>query len=132
MRAKLRNNLWQIINKEPITYINWRKLLIDALIDNEREIVPLSQYFLTGYVVDLEKEYAQLLDYIDQEAINGDILELEKYVSQHVNGTFTRTLRNFVIDYDKNKKKDFNRKISRALERRRVRGVHYQEREIDG
>ena len=82
--------------------------MINVLIDKGREIIPIDQSFLTRFVVELEKEYATLLDYVEQEAKYGDIIELEKYVSRKINGSFTSTIRDFIRSYDKDRKEDIN------------------------
>lgn len=108
VRARLKSNLWQVLNREPTTYIHWRKFLINVLIRKEKEIIPIDQSFLTKFVVELEKEYATLLDYIEQEAKHGDIIELEKYVSHKVNGSFTRTIKDFLWEYVQNTEENIN------------------------
>lgn len=78
--------------------------LIDILINRNREITITSTKFLKRYRDKLTNEYANILDYIQSNAMYGDIIRLEKYVKEGINGNITKILDEFVEEYEKSKK----------------------------
>ena len=80
--------------------------LIDILINRNRKITITSTKFLKRYRDKLNDEYANILDHIQSNAIHGDIIQLEKYIREGVNGNITKILDEFVERYEKNKKND--------------------------
>jgi len=75
--------------------------LIDFLIKEGRNIKPIRLSLLKRYGDKLKKEYSQVLDTISIEAPEGNILKLEKYIRNKINGFFYSTLENFVEEYEK-------------------------------
>jgi len=104
LRRNLQSNLWRIINREPIKTIPFMEYLIDILINRHREITITSTKFLKKYSDMLTDEYAIILDHIQSNAIHGDIIQLEKYVKEGINGNITKILDEFVENYEKSKK----------------------------
>ena len=104
VRRNLQNNLWRIINREPIKTIPFMEYLVDILINRHREITITSTKFLKGYSDRLTNEYAIILDHIQSNAIHGNIIQLEKYIKEGINGNITKILDEFVENYEKNKK----------------------------
>lgn len=77
--------------------------LIDVLIDRHKKITITNTRFLKRYRDMLLDEYAMILDYIQSNAKDGDILHLEQYIRNGINGNITQILDNFVDDYEKSK-----------------------------
>ena len=80
--------------------------LIDILVNRYKTITVTSTKFLKHYRDELRKEYAQILDYVQSNVINGDILEMEHYIKQGINGNITDILDEFVENYEKSKKEN--------------------------
>lgn len=78
--------------------------LIDILINRHKEITITSTKFLKKYSDRLTNEYANILDHIQSNAIYGDIIRLEKYIKEGINGNITEILDEFVENYEKNSK----------------------------
>ena len=78
--------------------------LIDILINRNREITITSTKFLKGYRDRLNDEYANILDHIQSNAMHGDIIRLQKYIREGINGNITKILDEFVERYEENKK----------------------------
>ena len=104
LRQSLRNNLWRIINKEPIQILPFMEYLIDVLINRYRKITVTSTKFLKIYRDKLKNEYANALDYIQSNIVHGDIIQLEQYIKNRINGNITEILDEFIENYEKNKK----------------------------
>jgi len=75
--------------------------LIQILMSSGRKIVETDVVLLYKYARSIEKEYAIILETIRSEALDGKLIELEKYVKKKVNGTFSRIIEHFLRDYDK-------------------------------
>jgi len=52
------------------------------------------------YADELNREYADLIDYIHQNIADGDVIALEKYVKNKVNGSFADIIKKFLDDYE--------------------------------
>ena len=78
--------------------------LIDILINRNREITITSTKLLKQYRDRLANEYANILDHIQSNAMYGDIIQLEKYVKEGINGNITKILDEFVERYEDSKK----------------------------
>ena len=101
LRKNLLNNLWHIINNEPLEYIKFKEFLISLLIARGYKIKVMNGLFLETYAQDLKKQYAEVLSTIRSEVVDGDLIMLEKYVRTNINGTISNTLRNFLNEYNK-------------------------------
>lgn len=99
IRANLLNNFWRIIDKEPIETISFTDFLIDILVKRYECIRKTDVWLLYKFSRKLNKEYADLLDYIDSQAKEGEIIKLEKYVKKKVNGSFSNIIDKFVNAY---------------------------------
>jgi len=55
---------------------------------------------LVKYTNELNREYGDILDYIHQNALDGDIIGLEKYIRDKVNGSFTSIIERFFVEYE--------------------------------
>jgi len=55
---------------------------------------------IINYADELNKEYADILDYLHQNIAEGDIIALEKYIKTKVNGSFTKIIEDFVREYE--------------------------------
>ena len=71
-----------------------------VLIKPGREIVAHPLKMIIQYSDELNSEYGEILDYLHQNVHNGDIIALEQYVKDKVNGSFTRIIRDFIHDYE--------------------------------
>lgn len=78
--------------------------LIDILIYRYRKITITSNKFLKSYRNKLKLEYAQMLDYIQSNIMDGNLIELESYIKSGINGNITNILDEFVENYEKSKK----------------------------
>jgi hypothetical protein len=78
--------------------------LIDVLINRYKKLTITSTKFLKTYRDKLRVEYARALDYIQTNVINGDIIQLEKYIRDRINGNITAILDEFVENYENSKK----------------------------
>lgn len=78
--------------------------LIEILLNRYKKLTITSVKFLKTYRDKLLKEYASILDYIQSNIINGDILYLERYIRNSINGNITNILDEFVDNYEKSKK----------------------------
>ena len=78
--------------------------LIDILINRYKKITIISNKFLKTYRDKLKLEYAQMLDYIQSNIIDGKLIELESYIRRGINGNITNILDEFVENYEKSKK----------------------------
>lgn len=101
IKENLKDNLWRIINKKPVEPIHFKEYLMGVLIQNNYNIVSIPISFLETYSSSLRKEYAAVLDYLEQNLLNKDIFELEKYIKQQVNGYFSFIISSFLKDYEK-------------------------------
>lgn len=59
---------------------------------------PLSM--IINYADALNKEYADILDYLHQNIPEGDIIALEQYIKNKVNGSFTKIIKDFIREYE--------------------------------
>ncbi len=55
---------------------------------------------LVKYADKLNKEYADILDFISQNIVDGEIIALERYLRSKVNGSFTSIIEKFLIEYE--------------------------------
>jgi len=55
---------------------------------------------LVKYADKLYLEYGQILDYLQQNVADGDIIALEQYVKDKVNGSFTNLIKDFLDEYE--------------------------------
>jgi len=78
--------------------------LIDVLINRNKKITITSVKFLKTYRDILKNEYAEVLDYIQSKIVDGDIIHLESFIKDRINGNITETLDIFVNNYEKSKK----------------------------
>lgn len=101
IKNNLIDNLWHIINKEPLDYFKFGEFLESILINSGREIMTHDLLFLTENVLKLNEEYAKLIDHIDHKIMLGEILKTEKEIKTAVNGKFTNIITNFLNQYDK-------------------------------
>jgi hypothetical protein len=74
-----------------------------VLVRTFRKIYAHPFSLLVRYSNELEREYADILDHVQQTAGHGDIIGLEKYVRGKVNGSFTKIIKNFLVDYERYK-----------------------------
>ncbi len=70
-----------------------------VLIRSFRKIYVHPFSLLVKYSNELNREYGDILDYIHQNVLNGDIIALEKYVKNKVNGSFTQIIERYLDDY---------------------------------
>lgn len=82
-------------------YFKFREFLEAVLIRSGREIVPHDFKMVNDNALELEKEYAELINILDAELSEGEIIGLKKYINGSVNGSFTRIIKNFLWEYDK-------------------------------
>ena len=101
VRQNLLNNLWHIVNSEPLEYIKFKEFLISLLISRGYKITTLDGFFLETYAQELKKEYAEVLSTIRSEVQDGDLIMLQKYVRNNINGKISKTLENFLDEYNK-------------------------------
>ncbi len=59
---------------------------------------------MKAYRDKLKIEYAQMLDFIQSNVMNGNLIELESYIRKGINGNITLILDEFVENYEKSKK----------------------------
>jgi len=104
LRKNLRNNLWRMINRESINTLPFMEYLIDILIKRHQKITITSTNFLKKYRDLLIQEYANVLDYLQSNIANGNIIDLEQYIKNRINGNITSILDDFVKNYEENKK----------------------------
>ena len=78
--------------------------LIDVLVNRYKKITVTSTKFLKHYRDLLKDEYAQILDFVQSKIIDGDILKMEQFIKQGINGNINKILDEFVENYEKNKK----------------------------
>lgn len=102
LRQNLLNNLWQIINNEPVELIKFREFLVYLLVSNGYKITTIDGFFISSFAQELKEIYAEVLSTIKSEVVNGDLIGLEKYVRNNINGTITNTLTRFLSEYRKN------------------------------
>jgi len=48
----------------------------------------------------LYREYGEILDHLQQNVADGDIIALEQYVKDKVNGSFTKLIKDFINEYE--------------------------------
>ncbi len=101
LRQNLLSNLWHIINNEPLKYIKFREFLVSLLISRGIKITAMDGFFLSSYAQQLKRQYAEVLSTIRSEAMDGDLIMLEKYVRNNINGKISKTLGNFLDEYNK-------------------------------
>lgn len=101
LRQNLLNNLWHIINNEPLEYIKFREFLVSLLISRGIKITAMDGFFLSSYAQRLKRQYAEVLSTIRSEAIDGDLIMLEKYVRTNINGSISKSLKEFLDEYSK-------------------------------
>lgn len=100
VRQNLRQNLWHLINSEPLDYFKFGEYLVRVLIEPGREIIaqPIDKIIL--YANKLNSLYGEILDHLHQNVHDGDIIALEQYVKDEVNGSFTTIIKNFIYEYE--------------------------------
>ena len=101
IKEHLKDNLWRIIDKKTIASMAFKEYLMGVLIKNNHMIVATPISFLENYAQSLRKEYAAVLDYLEQNILNKDIFELEKYIIKQVNGSFSFIIKDFLKEYAK-------------------------------
>lgn len=104
LRQNLRNNLWRVIEREPIKIFPFMEYLVDILVNRYKKITVTSTKIFKAYRDKLKDIYAQILDYIEGKASSGDIISLEQYIKNKINGNITNILDEFVENYEKSKK----------------------------
>ena len=104
LRQNLRNNLWRMVNGKSIQVFPFMEYLIDILINRHKKITITSTKFLKIYRDMLKSEYASVLDYIQSNIINGDIIYLEWFIRNKINGNITQILDIFIERYEESKK----------------------------
>jgi len=85
-----------------LEYIKFKEFLISLLIVRGYNIKTMSGYFLETYAQELKKQYAEVLSTIKSEVMNGDLIMLEKYVRNNINGSISKILSGFLNEYNKN------------------------------
>lgn len=75
------------------------EFLLDVLIKREKEISVTSLSLLKRHRDKLKKEYAEILDYIHSNVQYGEILKLEEYIKENINGSFSKIIDDFVDEY---------------------------------
>lgn len=101
LRKQLSNNLWQVIDNKPLETLKVKEYLIQLLINNDMQIKAIPYSFLCYYAERIEKEYADILDWLEDAAKDGKIAQMEKYVQDKINGQFLRTIDEFKHEYHK-------------------------------
>jgi hypothetical protein len=85
-----------------LEYIKFREFLVSTLISRGLKITVMDGYFLSYYAQELKEVYAEVLSTINSEAASGDLIGLEKYVRDNINGRISNTLKNFLHEYKNN------------------------------
>ena len=99
LRANLRNNLWNLVNEKPLVSFQFMEYLVGILIPRAViSTVPIK--LLKKYSEKLKDQYSQVLDYLEINILNGDIIELEHYIKQNINGNITTLLEAFVNEFE--------------------------------
>ena len=49
---------------------------------------------------ELEREYAELINVLDNEVTDGELIGIHKHINTSVNGGFTRIIDEFLLEYD--------------------------------
>jgi len=75
------------------------EFLFNVLMERGISIKAIKFTLLKEYSTKLNKEYIDIFDYISSKALDGNIFELEKYIKNKVNGTFTKLIDSFTNDY---------------------------------
>ena len=101
IRDNLISNLWKIIDNKPIDIFKFGEFLTDKFIQSGKQVKFIDISTVYEFAMAMEKEYANLLDYISFVVGRKDILEIQKYIKQQVNGNFTYLIKEFVIQHDK-------------------------------
>lgn len=71
------------------------------MIQTGREIFPHDFEMVNRNAFELERKYAELINILDTEITNGEIIGIHKHINKSVNGNFTKTIDQFLIEYDK-------------------------------
>ena len=107
VRLNLKQNLWHLINNEPLDYFKFGEYLVRVLIKPGREIVAQPLYKIMLYADELNSVYGEMLDYLHQNVQDGDIIALEQYVKDKVNGSFTKIIKDFIYEYESYKNNNY-------------------------
>ena len=102
LRNSLKKNAWEIFDGKIPSKFHFKEFLIHVLISNGKRISRIRLDFLRNHESVLKDEYAQILDYINQNIHKGDVIEIIKVIKKRVNGSFSGILNDFVVDYEKN------------------------------
>ena len=101
IKQNLKHNLNNLLNKEPLNYFKFREFLEAVLIRSQRKIVAHDYSMVGNCAWKMERAYAVILDRIVQETNIGNLIGLNSYIHQAVNGVFTSIIQEFLKDYDK-------------------------------
>ena len=104
LRQSLRNNLWKMVNRKSIQGFPFMEYLMDILINRHKKITITSTNFLKMYRDMLKDEYAMVLDYVQSNIMNGDLIQLDRFIRNRINGNITEILDDFIEKYEENKK----------------------------
>jgi len=75
------------------------EFLLTVLMERGVPIRTIDLSLLKDYKNRLKAEYDEIFDHISSKALDGDIIELQKYIKNKVNGSFSRIINGFVYDY---------------------------------
>jgi len=93
-----------MIDRKSIQGFPFMEYLIDILVNRHKKITITSTKFLKTYRDMLKDEYAMVLDYVQSNVINGDLIQLNRFIRNRINGNITEILDDFIEKYEENKK----------------------------
>lgn len=73
--------------------------LVGILIKRSKVISSVSLKLLKKHSQKLQEQYAQVLAYLEMNVSNGDIIGLEHYIKENINGNITTLLEAFVNEF---------------------------------
>lgn len=90
-----------MIDGKSINQIPFKEYLIDILIKKGYTIGPISLNLLNNYGGKLKNLWGKVLEYLDLNISNGEIMKLNRYIKEKVNGEFSKIINQFVFEYEK-------------------------------
>lgn len=93
-----------MVDRKSIQGFPFMEYLIDTLVNRHKKITITSTNFLKMYSDRLKDEYAGVLDYIQSNIMNGDLIQLDRFIRNKINGNITEILDEFIEKYEEDKK----------------------------
>jgi hypothetical protein len=88
------------MNKKSPEIFDFGQYLEMLLIRQGKKIKTHDYSFILHHAHPLKELYYEIIGYIQNTIMKGNIFELEHYIEEKVNGSFLRRIKSFLYDYE--------------------------------